>query len=98
MLCGIGLWKSVSVVGLMFAALLPVYIYQRAFFFCLDTKETKNQASIFLHQKSSNGFPYRDPSRSCCALNSGVTPCGQRSNPYRDFLDKNIRAVQKTFL
>ena len=40
-------------------------------FFCLDTKETKNQASIFLHQKSSDKFPYRNPSRSCFTLDSG---------------------------
>jgi hypothetical protein len=62
------------------------FVDEEYFFFCLDTKETKNQASIFLSQKSSDGFPYRDPSRSCFTLDSGVTPCGQRSNPYRDFV------------
>ena len=48
------------------------------FFFCLDTKETKDQASIFLSQKSSDKFLYRDPSRSCFTLDSGAAPFCQR--------------------
>ena len=65
------------------------------FFFCLDTKETKNQASIFLSQKSSDAFPYRDPSRSCSALDSGVTPFCQRWNPCRDFLVQKYKGDSK---
>jgi hypothetical protein len=66
--------------------LLQFFIWRDNFFFCLDTKETKNQASIFLHQKSSDAFPYRDPSRSRSGLDLGATPFCQRRNPYRDFL------------
>jgi hypothetical protein len=61
-------------------------LFEYHFFFCLDAKETKNQASIFLPQKSSKRFSYRDPSRSCFTLDSGVTPCGRRANPYCDFV------------
>jgi hypothetical protein len=70
----------------MFIILLLVFNYKGHFFFCLDAKETKDQALIFIYQKSSDRFPYRDPSRSCFTLDSGVTPFGQRANPYRDFL------------
>ncbi|PZX92013.1 hypothetical protein DOS84_18135 [Flavobacterium aquariorum] len=38
-------------------------LFEEDFFFCLDTKETKDQALIFLHKKSSDGFLYRAPSR-----------------------------------
>jgi hypothetical protein len=47
---------------------------------------------------TSFGFSYRDPSRSCFTLDSGVTPFGQRANPYRDFRHKNIRAGEDVFI
>ena len=46
---------------------------------------------------TSFGFSYRDPSRSCFTLDSGVTPYGKRANPYRYFVFKNIRAIRGRF-
>ena len=40
------------------------YLYHFLLFFCLDTKETKNQALFSFPENSKNEFSYRDPSRS----------------------------------
>ncbi len=56
------------------------------FSFVLIQEKQKNQAWIFLHQNSSDKFPYRDASGSCFTVDSRVTPCDQRLNSYRDFL------------
>jgi hypothetical protein len=63
---------------------------------CLDAKETKDQAWIVLSQKSSDVFFYRNPSRSCFTLDSGVTPFVHRLNPYRDFLGWNYKGGVKS--
>jgi hypothetical protein len=46
---------------------------------------------------SSFGLSYRDPSRSCFTLDSGVTPYGQRANPYRYFRRSNYKDDRRRF-
>ncbi|PJJ09107.1 hypothetical protein CLU83_2432 [Flavobacterium sp. 1] len=67
--------------------------------FILMKKVTKKSSlNIFIEENHRTDFPYRDPSRSCFTLDSGVTLYGQRANPYRDFRRKNIRATKDVFM
>jgi hypothetical protein len=69
------------------------------FTFFLDEKSNKKIKPEYFYPKNhQTDFPIATPAVRAAHSTPGSLPYGQRANPYRDFLDKNIRAVQKTFL